>query len=94
MRKEEIVNKNLDLHAEFMKYTFENPEILDEIPKGATLVILPENDSILYKENLKVIKKQQAKGLPVVIVKMKIPQPIIPHIEIISGDKEKVAVGI
>lgn len=58
MRKEEIVNKNLDLHGEFMKYTFEHPEILDQIPKGATLVILPEDNPFLYKENLKIIKNQ------------------------------------
>jgi hypothetical protein len=89
LKKEEIVNKNLDLHAEFMKYAFEHPEILDRIPKGATLVILPEDDPVLYKENLKVIKKQQAKGLPVIIVKMKTPKPIIPKIEIVSHDKEK-----
>lgn len=88
MTKDEIVKQNLDLHAEFMRYTFENPEVLDQIPPGATLVILPEDNPELYKENLKVVKTQQAKRLPVVVVKMPTPQPIVPHIETLSSDEK------
>jgi len=39
MKKETIVKKNLDLLDEFMKYAFDHPDILDDIPKdrlGAT----------------------------------------------------------
>jgi len=79
--KEEMVKKNLDLQAEFMKYVFENPEVLDKIPKDATMVILPEDDPELYKENLKIVKTQEEKKLPVVIVRMKTPKPVIPRIE-------------
>jgi hypothetical protein len=32
MKRESVVRKNLDLPDEFMKYAFEHPEILDEIP--------------------------------------------------------------
>ena len=81
MTKEEMVKKNLDLQAEFMKYVFENPEVLDKIPKDATMVILPEDDPELYKENLKIVKTQEEKKLPVVIVRMKTPKPVIPRIE-------------
>ena len=76
-----MVKKNLDLQAEFMKYVFENPEVLDKIPKDATMVILPEDDPELYKENLKIVKTQEEKKLPVVIVRMKTPKPVIPRIE-------------
>jgi len=85
MTKEEMIKKNLDLHAEFMKYTFENPEILDRIPKGARLVILPEDDPELYEENLKIVKDSQKKDILVVVVTMKTPKPIVPKIEIISS---------
>ena len=51
MTKDDIVRKNLDFHAEWMKYIFENPDVLDNIPKGAALVILPEDDKELYEEN-------------------------------------------
>jgi len=85
MTKNEIVKKNLDLHAEFMRYTFENPDILDQIPTGARLVILPEDDPELYEENLKVVKAQQKKSIPFVIVRMKTPKLITPHIEVVSS---------
>ena len=85
MTKEEIIKTNLDLHAEFMRYSFENPDILDRIPKGSRLVILPEDDPELYEENLKIVKDSQKKNIPIVIVKMKIPKPIVPKIEIISS---------
>ena len=44
MKKESIVKKNLDLLDEFMKYAFDHPDILDEVPRDASLVILPEGD--------------------------------------------------
>lgn len=82
MRKEEIVKKNLDLHAEWMRYAFENPDILDKIPKGATLVILPEDDPELYRENSKTMEEYKRRGLPLVVLKMKTPKPIVPKLEV------------
>ncbi|PIU64864.1 MAG: hypothetical protein COS84_07745 [Armatimonadetes bacterium CG07_land_8_20_14_0_80_40_9] len=85
MSKEEIVKKNLDLHAEFMRYAFEHPGVFDQIPKGATLVILPDDEPELYKENLKVVEAQKAKGLPVVIVRMQVPKPVVPSLEVVGA---------
>lgn len=82
MTEKEIVNRNLDLLAEFMKYTFNNPDILDQIPSESELVILPEDDPILYEENIKIAKDHQKRNIPVTIVKMKTPKPIIPCIEV------------
>lgn len=83
MTKEDIIRKNLDLHAEWIKYIFENPDILDKIPKGAVLVILQEDDKELYEENYKVLEENKKKGIPVFVVKMKTPKPQISNIEII-----------
>jgi len=83
MTQEEIVKKNLDLHAEFMRYAFENPDIFDQIPKGAQLVILPQDDPELYKENLKTVSELKAKKLPLVIVRMPTPKPVTPEIEVV-----------
>ena len=41
MTKEEAVRKNLDLLNEFMKYAFDSPQVLDQIPAGAEVIILP-----------------------------------------------------
>jgi Family of unknown function (DUF5647) len=50
MKRENVVKKNLDLLDEFMKYAFDHPEILDEIPRDGTLVILPEGDAALERQ--------------------------------------------
>ncbi len=85
MTKDEIIRKNLDLHAEWMKYVFEHPDVLDRIPKGAVLVILPEDDKELYDENYKVLEENKRKGIPVFVVTMKTPNPQISNIEIIAA---------
>ena len=85
MTKEEVVKKNFDLHAEWMKYTFENPDVLDRIPKGAVLVILPEDDKELYAENYKILEQNKRKGIPVFVVTMKMPKPHISSMEIVAA---------
>lgn len=85
MTKEEVIKKNFDLHSEWMKYAFENPDVLDRIPKGAVLVILPEDDKELYAENYKIIEQNKRKGIPVFVVTMKMPRPQISNIEIIAA---------
>lgn len=85
MTKDNIIKKNLDLHAEWMKYIFENPDVLDRIPKGAVLVILPEDDKELYEENHRILEENKNKGIPVFVVTMKMPKPQISNIEIIAA---------
>ena len=85
MTKDEVVKKNLDLHAEWMKYVFEHPDVLDMMPKGAVLVILPEDDKELYAENYQVLEENRRKGIPVLVVTMKIPRPQISNIEIVAA---------
>jgi len=85
MTRDEMIKKNLDLHSEWMKYFFENPDVLDRIPKGAVLVILPEDEEELYAENYRVLEENKRKGIPVFVVTMKMPRPQISNIEIIAA---------
>ena len=85
MTKDEMFNKNLDLHAEWMKYVFDNPDVLDRIPKGAALVLLPEDDKDLYEENFKILEKNRKNGIPVFAVTLKTPKSQITNIEIIAA---------
>ncbi len=85
MTKEELIKRNLDLHAEWMRYVFDNPDVLDQIPKGAVLVILPEDDPDLYAENIKVVEESRSKGVPVVVIRMKTPKPQISAIEVVAA---------
>lgn len=75
----------MDLHVEWMKYVFEHPDVLDRIPKGAVLVILPEDDKELYDENYKVLEENKKKSIPVFVITMKMPKPQISNIEIIAA---------
>lgn len=44
-----------------MRYVFDHPDILDKIPKGAVLVILPEDDRELYEKNYKILEARDIK---------------------------------
>ncbi|MBI3000511.1 MAG: hypothetical protein HYY46_18965 [Deltaproteobacteria bacterium] len=72
MNKESIVKKNLNLLDEFMKYAFDHPAILDEIPRDATLVILPEDDPSLERENRKLLRRLKAKGEEAVAMRVRV----------------------
>ncbi len=85
MTKEEVVKRNLDLHAEWMRYSFDNPDVLDKIPRGAVLVLLPEDDKELYDENYRVLEENKRKGIPVFVVTMKMPKPQVSNIEIVAA---------
>jgi len=85
MTKEEVVKRNLDLHAEWMEYSFDNSDVLDRIPKGAVLVLLPEDDKELHDENYRVLEENKRKGIPVFVVTMKMPKPQVSNIEIVAA---------
>ena len=71
MNKEKIIKKNLDLLDEFMKYAFDHPEILDEIPRDANLVLLPERDSSLEEANKKILSRLKSKGEETVAIRIR-----------------------
>ena len=85
MNQDQITKKNLELHAEWMRYCFEHPEALERIPEGAQVVILPNNDKELARYNQKTAEELKAKGLPVVIVHLDLPKPPQPQIEIVTA---------
>lgn len=85
MKKDLAINKNLDLLNEFMKYAFDNPEVLERIPEDAELVILPIDDPELYEYNKKTAEKILSHGGRVVFVKMKKPERPIPELDLVSA---------
>ena len=80
MTESEAIKRNLDLLNEFMKVAFDQPEILDKIPKESELVILPENDPELYAANLKIKQSLEERGKKVVVVRMKKPEMVPPPV--------------
>lgn len=57
---ETITEKNLTLSFEFERYLLENPELLDEIPSGAEVVLLPKDDPELYQLNLESAQRHKS----------------------------------
>jgi hypothetical protein len=47
----EVVAKNLDLAARWVRMIFLDPTLLDQIPEGANVVFLPEDDPELAEAN-------------------------------------------
>jgi len=76
MNKKELFEKNLVLTTEFSRYVLEHPEIAKRIPKDALIVILPEYDGKLAKENLKMAKAKREKNQTMVLVRVKKLAPI------------------
>ncbi|MBI4646063.1 MAG: hypothetical protein HY738_05555 [Bacteroidia bacterium] len=91
MKKNEIFEKNLALSSEFSRYILENPDIAEQIPNNAIIVILPEYDKELAKENYKIANQRKEKNQPLVLVRVKRLAPerksrlIRPKLEIISA---------
>jgi Family of unknown function (DUF5647) len=71
MKRESVVRKNLDLLDEFMKYAFDHPEILDTIPRDRTLVVLPEGDPALERQNRKTLRRLKATDEKTITMRLK-----------------------
>lgn len=84
MKKADAMRKNLDLLNEFMKYAFDHPQILDKIPSGAEVVILPLNDSDLMRENKKIAEDHSKAGKQVVLIKFRTPELVAPELEVMK----------
>jgi len=70
MKRESTIRKNLNLLDEFMKYAFDHPEILDQIPRDQALVILPDGDPGLERENRKTLRRLKARNQEAVVIKL------------------------
>lgn len=85
MKKEMAVKKNLDLFDIFMKYAFDHPNILDQIPPDAELIIFPKDDPELLKENRKLAEAMTKAGKKIVVVELKKPRIAKPHLEVVNA---------
>lgn len=56
MNSQTVANKIFDLSEQFNRYVFDHPEILDEIPDRAVLVLLDADDPEFNKANLAIVE--------------------------------------
>jgi hypothetical protein len=91
-RKTQTFYKNLLLGTEFDKYLIEHPEFTEYIPDEALMILLPQDDPDLCKENLRIAKARLQEGQPVAYVKIKKLAPA-PRSRIISPKIEYLKAG-
>ena len=77
-----MIEKNIELSAEFSRFLFEHPELEEKIPLGADIILLPEFNQALKKFNLEMGRKLEANGTKVIYVKIeKLKPKILSRIE-------------
>lgn len=71
MTQEELFRKNQQLSTEFELYLLDHPELEEQIPENAMIVLLPEYDEELAQKNRALAEANREPGQPVVYVKVK-----------------------
>ena len=61
----ERIRKNLELTRRFMRAIFDDPAILDTIPDGASVILIPDDDPELAEANERGGRAMERAGKPV-----------------------------
>lgn len=75
IKEKEMIEKNIELSAEFSRFLFEHPEIEEKIPVGTEIILLPEFDEELKEFNLRLGKDIETEGSKVVYISIKEIRP-------------------
>jgi hypothetical protein len=68
---DEFFARNHELSLEFSRYILEHPELDEQIPQEAVIVLLPDFDKRLKAFNLKIAQELQQQGEKVVYLRVK-----------------------
>ena len=68
IKDEDLFARNQRLSTEFDLYITEHPEIEDQIPENALIVLLPEYDKDLAQKNRELALGHREPGQPIVYV--------------------------
>ena len=67
----DIVERNIALSGQIMKYFIDHPQVFNVLPDDFELVILPEDDEEITLFNLELLKQRDEQHKPVVLVRVK-----------------------
>ena len=70
-KEKEMIERNIEISAEFSRYLFEHPELEEKLPVGAEVILLPEFDKELKEYNLRLGKNIESEDGKVVYVAIK-----------------------
>ena len=74
-KEKEMIERNIEISAEFSRYLFEHPELEEKLPVGAEVILLPEFDKELKEYNLKLGKNIESEEGNVVYIAIKNMRP-------------------
>ena len=74
-RERAMIERNLDLSAEFSRYVFEHPEIEKKLSLDSEIILLPEFDAELRGFNLELGRNIEKEGGKVVYISIKEIRP-------------------
>ncbi|MEW6184726.1 MAG: DUF5647 family protein [Thermodesulfobacteriota bacterium] len=66
-----VVERNLFLVGQIMKYLMNNPQVFASLPDHFELVVLPENDPEMRVYNLELLDKYGSEGKPIVFARVR-----------------------
>jgi len=78
MTDKDFFDKSLTLSFEFSRYIIGHPEMEEQIPKGALVVLLLEDDPDFNQRAMELAKTKREANQPVVIVRI---QKLLPPTE-------------
>jgi len=70
MTREELFRKNQQLSTEFELYLLEHPEIEEQIPDNAMIVLVPEYDQELATKNIELAETNKEPGQAIVYIRI------------------------
>ncbi len=74
-KEKEMVERNIELSAEFSRYIFDHPDMEQKIAIDADIILLPEFDKELKEYNIRLGKDMESKGEKVVYILIKDMRP-------------------
>lgn len=69
--KNEVVERNVRLTGQIIKYILKHPNMLEALPEKFELVLLPEDDPEVRQLNLDLLDKYGSEGKPIVFARIK-----------------------
>jgi len=78
MTDKEFFDKSLTLSFEFSRYIIAHPEVEEQIPKGALVMFLLEDDPIFNQRAMELAQTNKETDRPIVIVRI---QKLLPPTE-------------
>jgi hypothetical protein len=73
--EKKMIERNIELSAEFSRHLFEHPEIEEKISVDAEIILLPEFDKGLKEFNLQLGKNIESEGGKVIYISIKQIRP-------------------